>query len=245
MPTWDTAGNIIRDAAVELGLLPGSYADDPYSATNDNTLLLVRLLKSLGQELIGEHEWGQLRREWEFLTGTGGNEYALPDGFDRMVNQTAWDLTSQNPLGGPVSAQHRQLIKARSSTGVVLVPFHVTNNALILEPASPDGHTVRYEYVTEFWVAAAGSADTSKAAPTLQTDELWFSRQLLVKGLKFRFLEARGFDTTASGAAYARELNRAIGSSEPSPVLRLDGGSGHSEEPLISERNVPDTGYGS
>lgn len=245
MPTWDTAGNIIRDAAVELGLLSGNYSDDPYASNNENTLLLVRLLKSLGQELVGEHEWSQLRREWELTTGSAGNSHQFPDGFDRMINQTAWDTTNQIPLGGPISPQQRQLIKARTNTGVILLPFHFNENEFFIEThPNPDGHVIRLEYITEYWVAPAGAFSTFQAAPILQTDELWFARPLLVKGLKFRFLEAKGFDTVAAGAAYARELNRAIGASDPSPVLRLDGGPGHTDAPLISERNIPDTGYG-
>lgn len=62
---YDNAGNIISDAAAELGL--GTVAD-AYGSIDANVIQLRGLLKSAGQKLITERDWTHLTKEFSFVT---------------------------------------------------------------------------------------------------------------------------------------------------------------------------------
>ena len=103
---WDTAGNIINDAATELGLQAfQAKAADPFASTDPNMGQLCQLLKSVGRDLAKRREWTHLRAIHTLTTVEGVGWYALPADFGRMINQTGWNRTNRLPLGGPLSPQ--------------------------------------------------------------------------------------------------------------------------------------------
>jgi len=241
---FDTAGNIIRDAGVELGVLSGGYIDNPFDSTNENILLLARLLKSVGQELVLEREWSWLLKEHVFVTADDVTTYALPDDFRRMVNQSGWNRTTQFPLGGPLSPQEWQLTKGYGTNFSISILFRPWQQLFQVNPDGdvPAGETVSYEYVSSYWVQPTGETSATLDAPEAQSDTLLFPRLLLVRGLKLAFLRARGFDTTSVEADYQRTLDAESGADSPAAVLSLDGGDDGVHR--IDEHNVPDHGYG-
>lgn len=242
---FDTAGNIIRDAGVELGLLSGGYIDNPFDSTNENILLLVRLLKSVGQELVLEREWSWLYKEHIFSTADDVTTYALPADFRRMVNQTGWNRTTQFPLAGPLSPQEWQYTKGYGTNFSISILFRPWQQLFQINPSGdvPPGETIAYEYISSYWVQPTGEAEATLDAPADQEDTLLFPRLLLVRGLKLSFLRARGFDTTSAEADYQRTLDAESSADSPAAVLALDGAD--EDIPRIDASNAPDTGYGS
>lgn len=242
--TFDTAGNIIRDAGVELGLLSGGYVENPYESTNENILLLVRLLKSIGQELVLEREWSWLLKEYTFQTAADVTTYPMPTGFRRMVNQTGWDRTTRFPLAGPLSPQEWQYTKGYGTNFSISILFRPWQQLFQVNPAGdvPADETIAYEYVSSYWVQPLGETSATLDMPSAQSDTLLFPRLLLVRGLKLAFLRARGFDTTSAEADYERTLDAESGADSPAAVLSIDGSSGNVRR--IDENNAPDSGYG-
>lgn len=241
MAGFDTAVNIINDAAVELGLYSTDIAD-PFASTDPSVVLLIRLLKGLGQDLARDFAWTQLQAEATIATVDGQDSYALPDDFGRVIDQTQWNRSQQMPLAGPASPQEWQLLKAVDAAGAVFKIFRTKNDRVYVTPTPTSTETLKYEYVRRWWVMP--DAQTEPLRDTLEesADVLWFDRRLLVAGLKLRFREARGFDTTAEERRYAEALSRAKGGDGAAPVLSITGGGGL---PLLSGRNVPETGFGS
>jgi len=62
---YDTALNIISDAAAELGL--GTVAD-AYGSTDPNIIQLRGMLKSMGRDLVRDRDWTHLIKEYSFVT---------------------------------------------------------------------------------------------------------------------------------------------------------------------------------
>lgn len=109
---WLTAGEILNDAAVELGLVATRY-DDPFNATDQAVVQLCQFLKTGGRELVDEHNWSHLRGEYVFTTtGTYSTLSAYVCGTSAAVIPVGTLLTgsasySVNPPGltlGAVSA---------------------------------------------------------------------------------------------------------------------------------------------
>lgn len=243
MSQWDTAANIINDAAVELGLYSADLTD-PYDSTDANVVQLCRLLKSLGQKLAREHGWTHLEKSYTFPLVASTVAYDLPADFGRLIDGTYWNRTRQTPLVGPLSPQQWELLKAQSSSGTVDLMFRTFGNQVQFHPTPSSTDTIAYEYRSKWWVDAGGGDTPDAEEPMDGASTLHLDRDLLVAGLKSRFQRAKGFDSSASDAEFADALDRARGADGAAPTLSLSGrGSGALR--LLDGANVPETGYGS
>jgi hypothetical protein len=239
---WDTAGNVLTDAAVELGL---PSVADPYLSADPNQVQLRTLLKSLGRELWRERAWTHLVKEHSFTTVAGDYQYPLPADFGYLVNQTGWNRTTRLPLGGPLSAQTWHYALGFGVSLSLTVQFRPMAGELRLYPttALPGDQVIAFEYVSSYWAASQGQSAPDKAAPTASSDTLYFDPLLLTRGLKLAFLKTKGFDTTAALDDYVRTLAAVMGDDSAAPVLHLDKRA--RGEPLLGYQNVPETGHGS
>lgn len=215
---YDTAGEIINDAAVEVGL---AAVPDPFTSSDPNHQQLVRLLKQLGREVCYLSEWNQLQREHTFQTVAGQIDYPLPADFSKLLGQTGWNRTTRLPLGGPASPQEWQLYQARAIGASLTLQFRARDAVVSVYPSPPDGIAVAFEYLSRQWVKSLHAAGPDKDVPTAASDFVLFDPLLMVRGLKLGWLQAKGFDTTAALADFRRVLGIVQGASNPGPVLRL------------------------
>jgi hypothetical protein len=243
---WPTAGEVVSDASVEIGLSPIA---DPFSSNDPNVVQLCQLLKSLGRDLINQRNWSYLRKEYGFTTVQGQSYYPLPPDFRRMIDQTWWNRTNRLPVGGPLSPQEWQYLRARLVGVVFNVLFRPDAGQIQLYPVgtTPGGQDIYFEYESKFWVSSAATPTVlGYDAPTTSDQLVWFDPLLLTRGLKYKMLQAKGFDTSAAAQDYFSTLESIKGSDSPAPVVSAtrDGTRGV-VDPLIGSQSVPITGYGS
>lgn len=239
---FTTAGSIINDCAVELGLLTTADAD-PYSSTDANMVLLRQLLKSAGADLIRSFSWSHLYQTHTFTTTPGVATYTAPFGFDRLVDQTAWNRTTQLPLGGPISPQGWQLFKAQAAGGVVDLYFRMRGQQMEVHPVPTSAVTVAFEYLSSLWVAVDDSLVPENDEPASSGNYLLFDSHLLTRKLMLAWLQRRGFDTMAAQQAYDNAYAYATTGDGAAPVLslyRTSFGIGR----LLDCANVPETQVG-
>lgn len=242
---FDTAGNIVNDAAVEVGLEPSA---DPFGSYDGNYIQLVKLLKSCGRELVQARNWTYLRKEYTFTTVQGTSTYDLPADFLRMYDQSGWNRTNRLPLGGPLSPQEWQYLKARLVGVVFTVLFRPMNRQIHLYPDTdtPGGYTIAFEYGSSYWLSSAATPTVlGYDAPIAGDNVVWFDPLLMVRSLKLAFLKAKGLDTTAAEQDYAATLNAAMGMDAPSKILNLNRTSMEPSAVMLGNHSVPITGFGS
>jgi hypothetical protein len=249
MARFATAGDIINRAAAENGITP---VTDPYASSDDTFKQLVQLLNSAGQEMLALHEWNKLNRTYEIITGTtvanpvGTGKYDLPEDFGYFIDQTGWDQTERLPLGGPMTSQdYAYLVNTNLANSTVFVTFRQNEGQFWVLPDPPlSGQTINFQYISRNWVQPAGTTD-----PDLRTDTaaafdsiVLFEPILIIKFLGLRFMEAKGFDTTAKVGQFLTMFNAWTGKDVASPVLRM---ARSRVFPYLGYRNIPETGYGS
>lgn len=248
MARYDEAGDIINRAAAECGITP---SPDPYASTDASFVSFVTLLTSAGQEMLALHEWNKLNQTYFITFGTtpanppGSGKFDLPDDFGYFIDQTGWSETERLPLGGPMTAQdYAYLVNTNLANSTVFVTFRMNEGQLwILPDPPPAAQEINFQYVSRNWVQPAGTTLPSERtdAPAAFADVVLYEPILIIKFLKLRFLEAKGFDTTAAVGQFITMFNSWTGKDVSAPILRM---ARSRLFPYLGLRNIPETGYG-
>lgn len=217
--TYDTASQVVSDAAVELGLVTADIAN-PWASTDQNILQLGRLLKRVGRKLVRAHPWTHLQKEHTFTTVDGTANYAPPDDFARFIEDTHFDRSNQLPLGGGLIPQDWQWLKSVSATGTVYNLFRTKLDAVYIHP-TPGTFDAAYEYISRYWVRPTGQTAPTSDTPSAGTDTLHFDPHLLVCALKLAFKEAKGFDASAAQKDYDEAFAMATGGDGSAPTINI------------------------
>lgn len=239
-----TAGRIINDVAVDVGLDP---INDPVSSGAKQFVQLTRQLSIAVEEIAEIHEWEQFKRQYSFVTDVAtypDGEYPLPTDFHYMIDQTQWDRSNDLPLGGPLSSQEWQYLLGSSTvSSTISASFRQQEGVLALWPAPPaDGLTIAFEYASRNWIRAAADDAWQQEVDT-QADVVWLPPSLIRAYLKSKYLSSKGFSNVDAAEAVSYFLNSSGGKNGGAPILSMSGMGGGNR--YINIRNVPDTGYGS
>lgn len=249
MPRYDTAANIINAAASECGL---TAVSDPYASSDPAFIQLRNILASCGREMLGLFQWNKLITSYSINTTTTpanpplSGKYDLPADFAYFIDQTGWSPVSGGfglPLGGPLSEQDwTYLVATNLASSTVYVSFKMSQGQFQVLPSPPPANTaITFSYLSRYWVAVTGSTTGSKDAPTLSSDVILYEPILITKFLKLRFLEAKGFDTTAAVGQFLTMFESWTGRDVSAPILRM---ARRYVFPYLGWRNIPETNYG-
>jgi hypothetical protein len=242
-PPWDTATNLVSDAAIELGLVSAPVSD-VFGSTDQNIVQLRTYLKSGCRELGRLRDWTHTVKQYVFTTSTGVPTYPLPADFRQMIDQSGWNRTNRLPLGGPLSAQEWEYLKARLVGVVFTVLFRPWQGTLYLYPDTntPGGYSIAYEYISRYFVQPSGVGSPTSETPSANSDTICFEPQLVVKKLKLDFKRGKGFDYSMEQEDFDKALEMIKGDDSAMPMLRLN--RQNMVDPLLGQQNVPLTGYG-
>lgn len=242
---YTTATNVLNDAAVELGL---AAVTDPVANTDQAYVQLRYLLNSAGRRLVRMHEWERLVGAHSITTtALDTGEYALPDDFSYMINQTGWEQQENVPLIGPLTAQDWTYLKGRDLVDqTIYVSFRLQKGVFTIYPNDPvpAGLNITFEYIANTWVLDTDGT-TRQASVDTGTDEILYDRTLITQLTKALWLDSKGFDSTRVWASFNELLEALTGQEKGAPILNAGMGRGRLFPLLHPLYNTPDTGYGS
>lgn len=211
--------SIIKQAASELGL---PVPVEGVASRDQTSIQLVSLLNSAGYDLVFSHDWEELIKVATITTVAEQEEYSLPSDYARLIKQTMWG--NGGLISGPVSPQQWQVIKLSDGVSGDSTKFRIRGNKILLNPTpATAGITYNFEYVSDGWVQSYTSPGTytnlipnDKAIPI-------FDFFLMVKFLKLKLWQAKGFDTTGLTTDLDR-LFVGLTSAKGAPVIYLTKG---------------------
>ena len=166
-------------------------------------------------------------------------KYTLPVSYDRLIDKTQWDKTRHWEMI-PATAQQWQFLKSGFISSGVRVRFRLLGGFFQIWPIIPNNEYLGFEYVSNQW--AVDNTGTPKAAFTVDTDTCVFPDRLMVLGIKLKYFEIKGFDTTAIMRDYSTILSISKVRDKGAPNLSM---APQLDSMLIGMNNVPDSGYGS
>jgi len=231
MQYW-TAIDVLKQVHGELGLPAPTTIT---GLTDVQSVQLLALLNSAGNELLIYYPWEQFTKEWTFATVNGQTDYDLPADYAYFTDQTQWDRTNHWPLLGPKSAQEWAWLKGALVAALPRMRFRVANNKFKLWPApGTSSFTMAMEYIVDTWVS---SNNTLVSMIVEDSDVLQYDPWLLIKFVKFKFYELKGFDTTGVNADFMRVFNNLTGKDTGAKILSL---SPQVQSQYIGPWSVPD-----
>jgi len=242
MPRFSTATSIINRTAVEVGLLP---TPDPMSSADESFIQIRGLLNSAGAELVDLHPWQVLNRTFEFTTADGDTgTYELPDDFSYMIDQTGWDKSNRVAIGGPLSAQDWSYLDGRDLVSQsIYASFRLVDNKFDLYPQPPPiGLDIRFEYISRNWVVEQNGTTYKDIADTT-SDIVLYEPLLIIKFLKVKFLDAKGFDSSSARQEFETMFGSRTGKDEGAAILSASNNS-RGFPYLHPYYNTGDTGFG-
>ena len=148
-------------------------------------------------------------------------DYDLPSGYDRMISDTNWDRTDHWRNLGTKSSQDWQFLQG----GIISIGprerYRIYNNKFRIFQALTTVYNFSFEYVSNWWVCAAGSDQGSKSAYTADTDTCIFPDDLMLAGLKFYFLKAKKLDYSIELGEFMRSLSYCKAQDVPVSAMSL------------------------
>jgi len=215
MADYWTAQAVLKQVAGELGLpIPASIT----GLSDVQSVQLLSLLNSAGNELMLYYPWEQFNKEWSFYTIPGEADYPLPEDYNYFTDQTQWDRTDHWPLLGPKSAQEWSWLKGALVAALPRIRFRVSENKLKFWPVPGNALNMAMEYTSKYWVDQAGKPADMIAQ---DGDILQYNPWLLIKFVKFKFYELKGFQTTGVNADFMRVFNTLTGKDTGAKILSL------------------------
>ncbi len=219
-----TALAIVQDAASWLALpVPTAL----FAPTDAQT---VQLRSLLNEELLELRKWPdcwwrKLIRQHTFTTVAADVQTLtpLPTDLDYIIPNTMWDRTMTRPVVGPIDPQAWQAWEARPILTSVVYGYRLRGNDFLTAPNPPAGDTVAYEYISNLAVYASGSLTPDKVKFTVDTDTSVFDETLMSRGIRWRFLRAKGLDYSQEYAEWISLLQRDSARNKGMPTLNSAG----------------------
>lgn len=213
-----TALQLVQTAAGRMGLTKPTLL---FTSTDQQVIQLRNLLNEEGVELARDPQlaWTALMREKTFLSSaTEVQTGAIPDDFSWYLNDTMWNRTQMVKASGPASPEQWQTMKAIAIVSLPAVVFRFRDNDLLFYPLQPTGQTCAYEYSTKNWV------NGDKAYMDADTDTSRIDDEVIILGIIWRFLKAKGFDYAEAFQSYQLAKQNKIGRDGGKRKVYLGGG---------------------
>ncbi len=173
------------------------------------------------------------------------DSFAVPTDFAALIPRTYWDRGRLWELQGPLTPQEDQWIRSgivaqgprrkfrkvgRDSYQIVIRPTPTTSD---LYPTD-----LVFEYISAYWINDASG--NPKAVFTLDTDTTIYEDLVFTAGLKWRYLQAKGFEYQDYQSEWAMLAKNSLARANPGRTLNL---TSNGWTRLLGASNVPDGNF--
>lgn len=222
----------------------------PLDAAGSTDPAIVQMVAATNQallELAAETDWQALISDGTIsvVADSAGQKqkgFDMPQDFDRWLNQTQWVSQSQMPGLGPISPQGWQLYTTHNASPQMSLMWQVRGGKLyVLTPPYPNPVDFTFQYVSKATAVDGIDPATLKNFMDKNTDSTRLDGNLVMLLARLKWLEYKGFDTTAATRDYGAALEPLDSGAKGAPVLSLSRRVAH---PYLGLANIPDTGYG-
>lgn len=233
---------MVTQAAAEIGQTPPNFI---VSNTDTTAIQMLALAQREGRETAKRAGawggWPQLRGEYVFSTVVNQASYAFPIDFQFLLNATAWDRTTKWQLLGPLEAQEWQVLKSGITVSGPRLRYRIMSGQIFFDPTPTVVDQLVFEYISNNWCTSASG--TAQPMWTADTDTFVLDDDLMVCGLKWRFLRAKGLDFGQEFDEYLDKVGTELARAGGARALPLNAQALTGAQ-LINQWQIPDQNFG-
>jgi hypothetical protein len=198
---------------------------------------LLVFAKQEGVELMKAVPWQELTKEHSFTTvAADAQTDSIPSDWDRFLNDSIYNRTSERKIWGPITAQEWQQRKAYTTASTIDYWFRVRGDTILMTPQPAAGESVYYEYISEDYCQATGGGAT-KAEWSVDTDVSLLPANLFELGIEWRWRKAKGLEWQTPFQQYSDQLNKRAVTQKGAPTLQAGGRASAFNRPNVPEGN--------
>ena len=183
--------------------------------------LLLALAKRELRELTKPANPWQVLRVTHTFTSDASETYDLPSDFGRIVDDTAWDRSEDEPMLGPVDPVTWNAWQSSDAVLVTRLAWRIIGDKFVLYPATDTGTDIAYEYVKNTPVLATDGT-TYRTTFAADTDTCLIDEDVVSSGVLWRFLRSMGQPYDEEWNEYKGLLAAALAKDGGKPRIRLD-----------------------
>lgn len=200
------------------------------TSQDDGSLQLMGLLNEVLDDLVPRSTWTALERSVVFPSVAGEDQGALetlaPYGFRWVTNDTIFDRTRRLPVFGPRGPEYWQAVKALPFSGPYY-QYRIQQGRLLILPDMPAGHTMAFEYQSNWAVR-----DPTLVDPAPGAYKIWFTKDtdiclmpdpLILAGLRWAWKKEKGMRFDADFSKYENMVAEYQGHDGTKPNLNMNG----------------------
>lgn len=167
--------------------------------------------------------------------------YAFPADFGYYQTMTSWDRSFRWQMLGPLEAQEWQVLKSGISPTGPRRRFRIMQGFWQVDPPLTSGNElIVFEYFSNAWCQSVSG--TAQSFWAMDTDFYSLDDDCFILGLKWRWKAAKGLDYQQEKVDYEMLCDLEAARNGGNRDLPLNAQA--SGIRLLSEQNVPDTGFG-
>lgn len=205
---------LVNEACLELGLPTTTVV---VSSTDSQVKQLLSLANREGREQVAAPApWPQLAKVQSITLVNGQASYDFPDDFDSYLPETIWNPSMRWAVAGPVSAQNWEFLKSGLINTQPWMRYRIWQGQIFFDPTPTTtnaGQAVTVEYQSNCYCQS--NAGTWQSKWTNDTDTFLLPEDIMVLGLKWRWLAAKRLDYSEEKKAWSdavdKEVSRAYG----------------------------------
>lgn len=192
-----------------------------YGTTDSGTLQILRLLEEEGNDLALRYNWTALTVEASHTTVAAESQGAIntimPTSYRYIINDTIWDRSTRLPIF-PSDPAEWEAIKATVSS-VQPYRYLIYGGTLNVTPVPAAGLSWYWMYQSSAWILKANNSKLRYFEA--DTDTMLLPDDLLLAGLRWRWLKEKGLEYAELFATYEKMCTQYMSTDRPRGRLNM------------------------
>ena len=206
--------------------------------TDQQVRQLFAIANEEGKNLAGSYDWQIMREQYTFTTVAQDDQTsAVPADWDRFISNSFFNRTTRRSVIGPITPQQWQAIKAQPQLNRVFLAFVQRRGNFLVTPQPTAGEEIAYEYVSKNWCRS--STNTPQSRYIIDSDEAYLDEDLIILGVRWRFLKSKGLEYSEDFATYESEKRQKQARDGGNSEISTTGDDQYLLSPNIPEGSFP------
>lgn len=218
--------DMVNSVCLEVGIPTTTVV---ISSTDTQIKQLLALADREGREQVAAPvQWPQLTKTQTITLVNGTASYAFPADFNAYIPSTIWNPSMRWSVAGPISPQNWEFLKSGLINTQPWMRYRIWQSRIFFDPTPTTtnaGQTVTIEYQSNAYCNSAAAAAQSKW--TADTDTFALPEDILVLGLKWRWLAAKRLDYGEEKKAYSDAVDKEVARAYVGATVPLNAQSYH------------------